>query len=473
MKEKLIALYFDSMVYQIYRWFAETFLPETMAAVRQSFAAEIYWFIRYKIVDRILNYKYVQLFINPKVFAEEWYNSFFYKANTYRIRRLAYRIPKAGIAYRSIYLGIFLACLLLVPKGIWADTYLIAPFLCLAILFLSHHAIWRTGTIFVMVNLILFFFLGLLALAAPYAAFRGLAYLLLAIDFFFLMSFGIKNRQELQNILLCVYFVLFVLCAVTFVKSQNSVLPARATLASNTEFAEILILLFPFAFTFPFGMKSGIRRAVYMVLLMFLTFTAVTATQSKAALIGFSVELLLIILFTDKRYLFILIFLMPALTTTAVNNIIGMWTSHATHGNFFENIYHAFRDFWSTGFGVNSNAFMSVYQSTADRASDIRLLPNVQISPLYFSFLLDMGAIVFLGFLYYILKLAHSALTSLVMAPKEYKPYFAAGLATLIGISVSSMFDATLLSPRSMMTYWGMLGILRAVRIIYLGILDT
>lgn len=472
MKERLIALYASSMIYQIYLWTVGRFLPTVFRLLRQSFAAEVYRFVRYRIVERILHNRYVQIFINPKVFAEYWYQSFFYRANTYRIRRLAYRIPKAGIAYRSIYLGIFLGYMLLFPYAAWSDIYLIPPFLFLALLFLSHHAIWRTGTIFVMVNILLLFFLGLLALAVPYAAFRGLAYLLLAIDFFFLMSFSIKDKQELQNILLCIFLLLFVLCAYTFVKSQNSVLPARAVFASNTEFAEILILLFPFAFVFPFGLRSGLRRAVYMIFLMFLAFTAVTATQSKAALIGFSVELLLIILFTDKRYLFILIFLMPALTTTAVDNIIGMWTSHADSGNFFENIYNAFRNFWNTGFGVNRNAFMNVYQSTADRASEIQLLPNVRISPLYFNFLLDMGAIVLLGFLYYILKLAHSALTSLFTAPKDYKPYFAAGLAALIGISVSSLFDATLLSPRSMMTYWGMLGILRAVRIIHYGILD-
>ena len=117
---------------------------------------------------------------------------------------------------------------------------------------------------------------------------------------------------------------------------------------------------------------------------------------------------------------------------------------------------------------------MDIYHSTAldaETGHAILDIPYVQISPIYFNLLIDAGAIVLFGFLYYILRLAHSALTSLFTAAPEHRPVFAAGLAMLVGISVSALFESTLLSPRALIAYWGMLGILRAMRVIKFDVL--
>lgn len=69
-----------------------------------------------------------------------------------------------------------------------------------------------------------------------------------------------------------------------------------------------------------------------------------------------------------------------------------------------------------------------------------------------------------IGFMIYVLKVAHSAFTSLLVGEKKYKKFFAAGLAMLVGLSVSSFFETTIFDARTMLVYWAMLGILRAVR---------
>ena len=73
-------------------------------------------------------------------------------------------------------------------------------------------------------------------------------------------------------------------------------------------------------------------------------------------------------------------------------------------------------------------------------------------------------------FLAYILRLAHSSLTMLITGEKKYKRFFAAGLATLVALSVSAFFETTIFASRTMLIYWAMLGILRSVRIMNLGI---
>ncbi|MEG2584286.1 MAG: hypothetical protein RSA27_07250 [Oscillospiraceae bacterium] len=37
----------------------------------------------------------------------------------------------------------------------------------------------------------------------------------------------------------------------------------------------------------------------------------------------------------------------------------------------------------------------------------------------------------------------------------------------LIGISISSLFESTLFSPPTLIAYWGMLGILRSAKTLY------
>lgn len=461
----------DSVAFQLYRWLLTVAFP----ALWQAFKGSVVFKLWVAFDKKVLHNKYVEYVMNPKYISEAWYASFFYNTMTRNIRSLGFVMPKSGLKYRSFYVGIFLMIVLLLPVSYTGDLYMFPLFMVLGITFASHFMLWRTGTIFVMVNYIMIIFLAILLFSVPLKAFSTLCYLLLAIDFFFLVSFSVRSLDELYQIFGFIYITLFALCAIAFLQ-EPGYSGVRSVFRDSTTFAEIIVILFPFALIYPLCTKSAKRKILCLGLLIFLTFTVVTATHSKAALIGFSIELLVVILLTDIRYLPLLLFLMPALSRTAIENILMMFKRSAVYGNFFENIFYAFRDFWQNGFGLSGNTFLDIYKSTAlDAATGHAVLniPYVDISPVYFNFLIDAGAIVMIGFLYYILRLAHSSFTSLFTAEKNQRPVFAAGLAMLVGVSVSSLFESTLLNPRPMIAYWGMLGLLRAVRIIKFGALNS
>ncbi len=461
----------DSCAFKLYMWFLSVFVPSLWQAIKESFIWKL-WGICY---TKIWYNKYVQYIVNPKYISEAWYQSFFYGSMTKNIRRLGFVMPKSSVDYHSFYVGILLMIILILPASVTGDLYIIPLFLVLGITFASHFMLWRTGIVFVMVNYITLIFLAILLFSVPLQAFSTLCYLLLAIDFFFLVSFSVRTLDEVYQILGLVYVTLFVLCSVAFLQDAGYS-GVSSVFKDSTAFAEIIVILFPFALIYPFSSENKIRKIVCLGLLIFLTFTVVTATHSKAAFIGFSIELLLVILLTDIRYLPLMLFLAPALTKTATENILVMFKRSAVYGNFFENIFYAFRDFWQNGFGLSRDTFLDIYRSTAlgaETGHAILNIPYVNISPVYFNFLIDAGTIVLFGFLYYILRLAHSSFTSLFTAEKRQRPVFAAGLAMLIGVSVSSLFESTLLSPRPLIAYWGMLGILRAVRIIKFGALNS
>lgn len=442
-------------------------------ALRDAFGASFFCFCLKKANSFIRSFRPIQYILNPAVLNDDWYASAFYRRGIAGIRRTASSVPSARLPWNTFFVGLYPALMLLIPQNLWWNGILLAGFFLLALFYFSHHADCRTGVNFALVNFLLLLFWAALALAAPYSAVHTLTPLLAGIDFFFLVSFAIRTKEDLQKFLQCIYVTLFALCTIGLVQQNILCQPVCATFSDGVAFGEILVLLFPFAFLVPFSFSSAKRRIAYLALLLMMTFTLITATHSKAALMGFSTELLLLFLLIDRRYLPLLLFLGPAVTRTAAENIMQMWHRPETYGNFFSNLIYAFQDFWNNGFGVNRSSFLELYHATAkmdDKAQTLVQIPYLKISPVYFTVLLDMGAIFLLGFLRYILRLAHSTMTSLFTAPKPYRIYFAAGFATLAGISVSSMLEATMFAPRTLLLYWGMLGLIRAIRMIRFGV---
>ncbi len=464
--EQVMKLFKQSFLYH----FFFTAWQSLCHAFFSSYTFKFFLLIKDWVQAHILNSRLYQYLFNPIHITNAWYKSLFYRRGTYGLRKLSLVMPKPSLRWSYLYIGSFLAFILLIPQSFATDTILQFSFTLLALFYFAHFSYCSTGTVFGLINIILVIFWAFLAFAVPYNAAKSLAFMLMGIDLFFLISFAIRTREEFDSMLCFVFLTLITLCLIGFIQNIAFDLPAKSTFPDGISFGEIIVLLFPFAFIYPMKCGSKKRGIFYMAVLIMLTFHVVTLTTSKAALIGYATELILLIFLIDIRYFPVLIFLGPALTGNAINSIIHMWDRPETYGNFFTNIIYSFKNFWDNGFGVNRTVFMDIYNSTAKNAEFSNLFIHPEISRTYFLFIMDMGAIFLILFLTYILKIAHSALISLFTAPSEYRPYFAAGFVTLIGISVSSMLESAIFAPRTLMIYWAMLGLLRGIRIIRYGI---
>lgn len=437
-------------------WVCRTGLRLGREARNAFFASFLYriwvWFDR-----NIVQSRPVQLILDPNYLTDAYYSSSFYQNAARWVRRLSFLTPKPYLPWSSAAVWLFLGVVLVLPQGSVSGGIFAGLFAVLAIFFFAHHSTGRIGVVFAMVILVLLLFWGALFLILPAAAVFALGYLLLGIGFFFLVSFAVRTREDFVLALRSIYGILLILCTVGVLGEET------VMFESGVAFGEVLILLFPFAFLAPLTFGNKFRKVFYLGLLLMMTFTVVTETLSRAVLIGFSVELLLLILLIDFRYLPLLLFLAPAMTSAAVENIVAMWSVPKTHGNFFMNLFYAFRAFWQNGFGIRQGTLLHYY-------SDNALNATRKVGSVYFSMVLELGMLGLVVFLVYILRLAHGTFTSVFTAPSKYRPYFAAGFAMLAGISVSALFEASLFSPATLLTYWGMLGLLRAVRIIRFGI---
>lgn len=466
--ERIKKLYHESYLAYLINLINAEYLP----ALKEMFFSSLLWKICLWFYTDVMNSKIFRLIFDMEYISEIWYKSFFYKSMTYGIRKLSFRLDRSNFKFNSLFVGIFLAFVLLIPNNYWSNLVWIPLFCALVILFLSHNMTNRVGTVFALVNFIMIMFTVLLEIAFPYKAVITLIYLILSIDFFFLVSFSVRNIESLEQIELILFVTSALLCVTGFWQNTITGRTASATFPDGVSFGGILILLFPFVFVYPMEFKSGLRRSLYLAFIFISFWNVISATQSKAAFIGFIVELA-VLLATDIKLAPFILILMPFGLSSAIENFRRTWVESTSYGNIITNTLNMFRQLWNYGFGVNSRKFMSIYNSVGSSYEDLNsmiTIPYVKISPIYKNIVIEFGAVVMFGFLYYILRLAHSALTLLFIGDKKYKRFFAAGLSMLIGISVSSFFESTLFAPRTLLVYWGMIGLLRAIRIMSLSV---
>ena len=413
----------------------------------------------------VLNLKPVKFLFYTQYTAEVWYKSRLYKRMTACAERLAERFDKAFISYDIIYIALFTGLIILIPEAVWSTAFWGTSLAALMLFYLSHNITNKTGTVLFMVNSLIFIFVVLLELAFPHRAISSLVYMIMGIDFFFLVSFSIKSFDDLEKMLFVMFCVCSTVCTIGFIQNNIWNIPAHAGMPDGVSFGEIVVLIFPFSIMYPIEFVRGKRKYLYIGFIFIIAFNAVVSTQSRAAYIAFLIEMTILLL-TNKKYAAFIILLIPLGLGTLADNLRYTLQATTMHGNVVNNVINLGKKVWDLGFGVDKSRFIAIYNSTNPNyeGGAFYNITQSDLSPIYVKFIIDMGAIMLIVFMIYVLKVAHSSLTSLFIGEKKYKKFFAAGLATLVGLSVSSFFETTIFDARTMIVYWAMLGILRAVR---------
>lgn len=460
--KKIKDLYFESFLSYIILMFKDKVIPYIKDEFFNSFIFKAWsWFERV-----IFDLKIVKFLFYTQYTAEVWYKSSLYTRMTVLAEKISGKFERTYISFDIIYTALFTGAIILIPDLIWNTWFWGTSLAALMLFYLSHNITNRTGTVLFMVNSLIFIFVILIELAFPHRAISSLVYMLFGIDFFFLVSFSIKNFDDLEKMLFVMFWICSTLCTIGFIQNNIWNIPAHGGMADGVSFGEIVVLIFPFSIMYPMEFVRGKRKYLYMGFIFIIAFNAVVSTRSRAAYIAFLIEMTILML-TNKKYAVFIILLIPLGLGTLANNL--RYTVQATtmHGNAINNVINLGKKVWDLGFGVDKDKFIAIYNSANPNSEGGGAFYNItkmNLSSIYVNFIIDTGAVMLIGFMIYVLKVAHSALTSLLVGEKKYKKFFAAGLAMLVGLSVSSFFETTIFDARTMLVYWAMLGILRAVR---------
>ncbi|MDD6914910.1 MAG: hypothetical protein SOX82_09535 [Eubacteriales bacterium] len=460
--KKIKDLYFESFLSYIILMFKDKVIPYIKDEFFNSFIFKAWsWFERV-----IFDLKIVKFLFYTQYTAEVWYKSSLYTRMTVLAEKISGKFERTYISFDIIYTALFTGAIILIPDLIWNTWFWGTSLAALMLFYLSHNITNRTGTVLFMVNSLIFIFVILIELAFPHRAISSLVYMLFGIDFFFLVSFSIKNFDDLEKMLFVMFWICSTLCTIGFIQNNIWNIPAHGGMADGVSFGEIVVLIFPFSIMYPMEFVRGKRKYLYMGFIFIIAFNAVVSTRSRAAYIAFLIEMTILML-TNKKYAVFIILLIPLGLGTLANNLRYTVQATAMHGNAINNVINLGKKVWDLGFGVDKDKFIAIYNSANPNFEGGGAFYNItkmNLSSIYVNFIIDTGAVMLIGFMIYVLKVAHSALTSLLVGEKKYKKFFAAGLAMLVGLSVSSFFETTIFDARTMLVYWAMLGILRAVR---------
>lgn len=460
--KKIKDLYFESFLSYIILMFKDKVIPYVKDEFFNSFIFKAWsWFERV-----IFDLKIVKFLFYTQYTAEVWYKSSLYTRMTVLAEKISGKFERTYISFDIIYTALFTGAIILIPDLIWNTWFWGTSLAALMLFYLSHNITNRTGTVLFMVNSLIFIFVILIELAFPHRAISSLVYMLFGIDFFFLVSFSIKNFGDLEKMLFVMFWICSTLCTIGFIQNNIWNIPAHGGMADGVSFGEIVVLIFPFSIMYPMEFVRGKRKYLYMGFIFIIAFNAVVSTRSRAAYIAFLIEMTILML-TNKKYAVFIILLIPLGLGTLANNLRYTVQATAMHGNAINNVINLGKKVWDLGFGVDKDKFIAIYNSANPNFEGGGAFYNItkmNLSSIYVNFIIDTGAVMLIGFMIYVLKVAHSALTSLLVGEKKYKKFFAAGLAMLVGLSVSSFFETTIFDARTMLVYWAMLGILRAVR---------
>lgn len=467
--EAIKKAYYNSFLFYVIKFFVNNFIPFVKKCFFDSFIMAFYRWIDKNIIKS----KPIKLIFDTKFITEIWYESFFYKASTLRIRKASYHFPKSFLPFKNIYIGIFIAITMLVPNRLWNDMFWISLFFAMVLLYLSRNIKNRAGTIFALVNVVLLIFLFLIEIAVSYSVATFIVYLIVGIDLFFLLSLSIKSREDLKEFIQPLFIaslLLFLICLVSRIMSGE----ASTFLKNEIRIGEILMFVFPFVFLYPLEYLENPKKTIYEAVIFVAFLTMISATQSRTALIGFIAEIVVFIIFDIKK-LPLLAVLSPLGLSTLIENAKSTWYATTNYGNIFQNIISLSQKIWSFGFGVDRNRLMSFYNISelSKQSKGLSMGITAGLSQFYIDFVIELGSLFMLIFLAYILRLAHSSLTMIFTGDKKYRKLVVAGLAVLLGISVSSFFETTIFTSRVMLVYWAMLGVIRAVRIMNIGITES
>lgn len=460
--KKIKDLYFESFLSYIILMFKDKIIPYVKDEFFNSFIFKAWsWFERV-----IFDLKIVKFLFYTQYTAEVWYKSSLYTRMTARAEKISGKFERTYISFDIIYTALFTGAIILIPDLIWNTWFWGTSLAALMLFYLSHNITNRTGTVLFMVNSLIFIFVILIELAFPHRAISSLVYMMFGIDFFFLVSFSIKNFDDLEKMLFVMFCICSTLCTIGFIQNNIWNIPAHGGMADGVSFGEIVVLIFPFSIMYPMEFVRGKRKYLYMGFIFIIAFNAVVSTRSRAAYIAFLIEMTILML-TNKKYAVFIILLIPLGLGTLANNLRYTVQATAMHGNAINNVINLGKKVWDLGFGVDKDKFIAIYNSANPNFEGGGAFYNItkmNLSSIYVNFIIDTGAVMLIGFMIYVLKVAHSAFTSLLVGEKKYKKFFAAGLAMLVGLSVSSFFETTIFDARTMLVYWAMLGILRAVR---------
>lgn len=218
--------------------------------------------------------------------------------------------------------------------------------------------------------------------------------------------------------------------------------------------AEKIILITTPALSATYYLKSDLRKFLYFISILLCSYYAIF--QSSSALLGFSISIIVFIGLLNIKYLLLLLVISPTVIIPPILQLVDTFAGFTKRENFWTSIVYTALNFWMNGMNISSQSFLSLYRSATSGQQHL-----LHFEP-YVKAIISLGFFIIFITLWYNLKLIRSTVVKALTGPQKYKPIFAGGISSLIGISLYSLLNIFSLNPYTLICYAMVLGMLSA-----------
>jgi len=393
----------------------------------------------------------------------------------------------ASIVNLKVAFGVFIILMSIIPDRMWSNMFILAAAAGYWGIFTIQYFLGKRDGFdakFFPASLALYIFF---CIASFFTGFGGMDSIRVASIMFASVSLGIfviNVIDDMKSFKLIVGFVFVGLLLSSFYGllqfaggieiradfvdlATNQSLPGRlyATMGNPNNYAKFIVMLLPFCFAYAVTADGEVKKIFLMALLapiivvLMLTFSR----ASYLALAG-AVGTFIVIIKPRLVPVGILIFIssIPLIPDTIIMRMstVGTDTSSLYRILIWEGAIRVIEHYWIQGIGIGPRAFNLIYRAHAHSlAGQAMHSHNV-----FLNVWIEIGVGGFIAIVAYNLKTLHGGVSTFLQTKNSENKYFlAAGISALVAFLIFSVVEHVWFYPRTMLTYWIMIGLIWAV----------
>ena len=436
------------------------------------------WFSR-----QLQNSKFVQIFLSQNDNIATSRNSIFYKlfeiiraffANVFRAIGLQKLLEGSifKISYLWCFLAVFVApflpTMLVLALVLASFGSLFLELICNREKKLKYYAINK----YVYLYAGAYLFATFTSVAVKESLFGGLLSVIFMLFFIVLIN-AVTTRKQLHILL---FFFIIAGVLVSFYGFYQFLFPEKfsgvwhdkqmfedisfrvySTLENPNVLGEYLLLVIPIAFAYVLNSRKIAHKLIFLACTGVMMLCLIM-TYSRGCYVGILVALGLFLVILDRRFILLGILVLCLLPFVLPQSIINRFLSIGNMADsstsyrvyIWMGTFAMLKDYWICGIGPGTGAFNQVYPAYAYNSISAPHSHN-----LFLQIICDAGVIgivLFAAVIYQYYKATFAALT--VVKGKRNRIFIMAGISSITGFLVQSLFDYTFYNYRVMLLFW-------------------
>lgn len=419
-----------------------------MNQLKKLYFSSITYFIYTYVRKKILTHPLYLFFTDFSFVSTLWHKSFVYKTLLKKFRTSATRLYSNQFAVPASLCVYILFPALLLPSSIWNLWQSLVSVLIILILSIRYAPSLRQGCDFLMFALFYGIFLMVSHIIMPPTAFSVVIHISYALTIYYLISNLINDKKSITGTLAAIFLLNIMICTLNI----TGFILDSGFINNHSALCDIIILTTPTSVAFLFRLHSKLRRYIYSIFTLLITFTIIITSSNIESLIGYCVAVIFFTAFSNPGYLLIIFLIFPGVVLFSLNRFLGMWTSNNINSSGVGEILYTALNFWNKGLGFGTGEFLQLYNTGIYQRNTLELGKP----------LLQTGRVLLFVILWYTLKIVRSAIFNILKVSPDTRHIFLAVLSSLIGFSVSVLIGSSSFGFENTLCYWMLLSILSA-----------